>query len=215
VRVLEAAGLEVALVTGRKCCGRPAASRGLLAEVRRLGEHNLRLLAGSTEPVVFLEPSCYSIFVDEYRQLGLPGADDVATRCVLIEDLVVELLDDAGDDLLPWSDQTTVVAVHGHCHTKALADPSRTLELLRRIPGATVVPLDTGCCGMAGAFGMLAANQELSRAVAKPLVHAIRTLPPGAEVAAAGTSCRHQIELLTGVPARHPVEIVVNALRSI
>jgi len=215
VRVLEAAGLKVALVTGRKCCGRPAASRGLLAEVRRLGEHNLRLLAGSTEPVVFLEPSCYSIFVDEYRQLGLPGADDVATRCVLIEDLVVELLDDAGDDLLPWSDRTTVVAVHGHCHTKALADPSRTLELLRRIPGATVVPLDTGCCGMAGAFGMLAANQELSRAVAKPLVHAIRTLPPGAEVAAAGTSCRHQIELLTGVPARHPVEIVVNALRSI
>ena len=212
VAVLEAAGLEVALVEGRKCCGRPAASRGLLGEVRRLGEHNLKLLGGSTEPIVFVEPSCYSIFVDEYRQLGLAGAEAVAARCVLVEDLLLDLLDDGGAGL-PWSGRLLTVAVHGHCHTKALADPRRAVALLGRIPGATVLPLDTGCCGMAGAFGMLVDNRELSRAVAAPLLEAVAALPEGAEVAAAGTSCRHQVESLAGVAARHPVEIVAAALR--
>lgn len=213
VDVLEALGFEVGLVEGRKCCGRPAASRGLLTEVRRLGEHNLHLLSGGTETIVFLEPSCYSIFVDEYRQLGLRGADEVARRCVLIEDLLVDAIDDEAISGLVRTRREMTVAVHGHCHTKALADPRRAAELLRRIPGARVHEIDSGCCGMAGAFGMMEANRNLSQAVAEPLLAAIRDLPPGAEVVAAGTSCRHQIEALAGVRARHPVEIVARGLR--
>jgi Fe-S oxidoreductase len=212
VTVLEALGYEVGLVRGRKCCGRPAVSRGLLAEVRRLAEHNLTLLRGGSEPIVFLEPSCYSVFVDEYRQLGLSGADEVAKRCVLIEDLVLDGLTDPAGVPVAWSRQTTTVAVHGHCHTKALADPGSVARLLAIIPHLTPVALDTGCCGMAGAFGMLASNRELSHAVAKPLVDAIRGLPPGAVVTASGTSCRHQIQALTGIEAVHPIEVVAAAL---
>ncbi len=214
VRVLEALGFEIGLVEGRKCCGRPAASRGLLAELRRLGEHNLSLLVGSSEPVVFLEPSCFSVFIDEYRQLGLRGADDVAGRCVLVEDLVLDLIDKDPMIDLPWSGRELRVAVHGHCHTKALANPRRAVELLGRIPGATVHELETGCCGMAGAFGMLEANRDLSLAVAEPLVAAIRALPSGTVVAAAGTSCRNQIERLAGVEAVHPIEVVAAGLQT-
>jgi Fe-S oxidoreductase len=94
VAVLEAAGYEVVLAEGRRCCGRPAASRGLLDEARRLGEHNVALLRELADgaPIVFLEPSCYSMFVDEYRELGIPGAGEVAARCVLFEELVAGLL---------------------------------------------------------------------------------------------------------------------------
>ncbi len=215
VAVLEAAGFEIALVDGRRCCGRPAASRGLLGEVRRLGEHNLGLLAGGSEPIVFLEPSCYSVFVDEYRQLGLRGADEVASRVVLVEDFLHDVMEDRAAVELPWSRRELRVAVHGHCHTKALARPTAAPALLGRIPGAVVLPLETGCCGMAGAFGMLERNRELSRAVAAPLVRAIRDLPPGTLVAAAGTSCRHQIQSLAGVEALHPVEVLARALRPV
>jgi FAD/FMN-containing dehydrogenase/Fe-S oxidoreductase len=214
VTVLETMGFVVALVENRKCCGRPAASRGLLAELRRLGEHNLGLLADGHEPIVFLEPSCYSVFVDEYRQLGLTGADEVAERCVLIEDLVVDAL--GADDSAPpaFSTESRVVAVHGHCHTKALADPESAVRLLERVPGTEVVPLETGCCGMAGAFGMTAANRELSHAVARPLLDALDRLPAAAMVVAAGTSCRHQIESLAGRRAQHPIEVVAGALET-
>jgi len=209
VAVLEALGFEVALVEGRRCCGRPAASRGLLGEVRRLGEHNLRLLAGGNEPLIFLEPSCHSIFVDEYRQLGLDGADEVAARCVPVEGFVLDAV--AGDEP-GWSWTGGAVAVHGHCHSKALADAGAAVRLLARIPGLDVRPLDTGCCGMAGAFGMLEANRGLSRAVARPLIEAIAALPEGTRVAASGTSCRHQIAHLAGVDVLHPIELVAEAM---
>ena len=52
-------------------------------------------------------------------------------------------------------------------------------RLAERSPGANVTLLDTGCCGMAGAFGMLASKYELSLAVAQPLVEKINALPRG------------------------------------
>jgi FAD/FMN-containing dehydrogenase/Fe-S oxidoreductase len=211
VEVLEAAGFEVALAEGRRCCGRPAASRGLLDEVRRLGEHNLALLATSEEPIVFLEPSCWSVFRDEYRQLGLPFAEEVAARCVLLEDLLLDLLE-ANNTALSFTGPVGEVAVHGHCHAKALAPENRVARLLELLPGASVRWLDTGCCGMAGAFGMLADNRELSRAVAAPLVTAIEELPERSALLASGTSCRHQIAHLTNGRPLHLAEFLAGFL---
>ncbi len=216
VAVLEAAGYRVGLVEGRRCCGRPAASRGLLGEVRRLGAHNLSLpaLARGEARVVFLEPSCYSMFVDEYRQLGLPGAEAVADRCVLLEDLLVEHLD-AAPGSLTLDGRGIDVAVHVHCHAKALADPGRPAALLERLPGAVVHRLDTGCCGMAGAFGIEQVTRPVSRAVAEPLVAALADLGPEVEVVASGASCRHQIAALSPRRARHLAEILLLALRTV
>ena len=69
VAVLEAAGFEVTLAQERQCCGRPAFSVGNLDEAARLGQHNLALLnqAEDDTPVIFLEPSCYSMFAGDYR----------------------------------------------------------------------------------------------------------------------------------------------------
>ena len=212
VALLEAAGLEVVLVEDRVCCGRPAASRGLLDKVRRLGAHNLRVLAATREPIVFLEPSCWSIFVDEYTQLGIPGAHEVANRCVLFEDFVGELLE-ADPEALPFADRAGGVVVHGHCHAKALADARRVVELINRIPGASARWLETGCCGMAGAFGMLKAHRELSHQVAVPLVEAVDALPPDTTLVASGTSCRHQIADLTDARPVHLAEFLASCLR--
>jgi FAD/FMN-containing dehydrogenase/Fe-S oxidoreductase len=213
VAVLEAAGYELVLAEGRRCCGRPAASRGLLDEVRRLGEHNLALLRGLADgaPVVFLEPSCYSMFIDEYRQLRIPGAAEVAARCVLFEELLAGLLA-AQPDALVFRGNGLHVAIHGHCHTKALGDPRLLPRLVQRIPGARAELLATGCCGMAGAFGMMAAKQALSRAVASPLVEAIAALPEGTRVVACGTSCRAQVRHLTPAEPLHMAELLAASL---
>jgi FAD/FMN-containing dehydrogenase/Fe-S oxidoreductase len=211
VAVLEAAGYEVELATGRKCCGRPAASRGLLDRVRRSAKHNVRLLASSTEPVIFLEPSCWSMFRDEYLELGIEGAEEVAARCVLFEDFLGDLFD-SDPAALPLTAQIGAVAIHGHCHAKALSDAGRVVGLLERLPGASPTWLETGCCGMAGAFGMLTDHRELSHQVAQPLTRLIEGLPNGTRVVASGTSCRHQIGDLTDARPMHIAELLAERL---
>jgi Fe-S oxidoreductase len=104
------------------------------------------------------------------------------------------------------------VAFHVHCHAKALTDPSYTHRLGARLPGRKIVYLDTGCCGMAGGFGMLESKYDLSLKIAEPLIDKIRSLPYGSVVVASGTSCRHQIDHLAPVRARHLVEVLADAL---
>jgi FAD/FMN-containing dehydrogenase/Fe-S oxidoreductase len=213
VAVLEAAGLEVSLVADRVCCGRPAASRGMLDDLRRSAEHNLALLRGTREPIVFLEPSCWSVFVDEYRQLGIKGADEVANRCVLFEDVVENCMKD-GSLVAAMVGPVGEVVVHGHCHAKALSNEKAALSVLEGLPGASPRSLDTGCCGMAGAFGMLTDHRELAHQVAGPLVAAIEALPSDTAVVASGTSCRHQIADLTEAKPLHLAELLARYLRS-
>jgi FAD/FMN-containing dehydrogenase/Fe-S oxidoreductase len=213
VKVLEAAGFEVALAQGRKCCGRPAFSQGNLDEAIRLGRHNLELLAMDVDnaPIIFLEPSCYSMFAEDYRELKLPNAERISRRAFLFEEFVNGLLR-REPAALAFNSQPAHVAIHVHCHVKAMADPSVSHRLAARLPDRRVTYLDSGCCGMAGAFGMLESKFGLSLEVAKPLIEKIRLQPFGTLIVASGASCRHQIDHLAPVRARHMAEVLADAL---
>ena len=213
MKVLEAAGFEVALPGGRKCCGRPAFSQGNLDEATRLGRHNLALLQADADnaPILFLEPSCYSMFVEDYRELKLAGVEAVAGRCFLFEQFLEALLAQE-PEALRFEPKAGKVVVHGHCHTKALMNPGFLRRLAERLPEREVTLLDTGCCGMAGAFGALAEKYELSLKVAGPLAEKVRGQPFGTVIVASGTSCRHQIEHLAPIRARHMAEVLAEAL---
>jgi FAD/FMN-containing dehydrogenase/Fe-S oxidoreductase len=213
VQVLEAAGFEVVLPKLRKCCGRPAFSQGDLDEAARLGRHNLALLnaAGDTTPIIFLEPACYSMFVNEYRELKLPDAGRVAARCFLFEHFVENLLD-REPDALKFNDRAERIMIHVHCHAKALADTDYMYQLVTRIPQRSVTLLEAGCCGMAGTFGMLEAKYDLSVKVAAPLIQVIRSQPFGTIYVVSGSSCRQQIQHLARVRLRHMAEVMAEAL---
>lgn len=235
VKVLEAAGFEIVLPHGRKCCGRPAFSQGNLKRAIQLGRHNIALLQRllglqqtsnegciqnrssgaemlpADTRVLFLEPSCWAMFVQEYGQLGLPGADEIAARCVLFEQFVAELLRYA-PDALRFEYKSVPVAIHIHCHAKALSTPTVALELVQRVPGTQARLLETGCCGMAGAFGMLESKYALSVKVAAPLVAQINQLPEDAILIASGTSCRQQVAHLTHKRPMHIAEFLASAL---
>jgi Fe-S oxidoreductase len=213
VAVLEAAGFEVALVKNRQCCGRPAFSQGHLGRAAQLGRHNLGLLSGKgSEPILFLEPSCYSMFVEEYLELRLDGAAQVAERCFLFEDFIDRLLE-RDPSALPFAATPSQVAIHVHCHAKALGHSATAARLARRLPATQVAMLNTGCCGMAGAFGTLESKQELSRRIAEPLVKQVQAQPAGTLIVASGTSCRQQTEHLAGVRPLHMAELLARHLR--
>ena len=201
------------LPRGRKCCGRPAFSQGNLDEAARAGRYNIELFTSDVDnaPILFLEPSCYSMFSEDYKELKLPNAERIAQRSFLFGEFLNELLR-REPGALRFNTSSENLAIHVHCHVKSLVNPSFMHRLAVRLPNRRVTYLDSGCCGMAGAFGMLESKFKLSLEVAKPLIEKIRALPFGTIIVASGASCRHQINHLASVRSRHIAEVLAEAL---
>ncbi len=104
------------------------------------------------------------------------------------------------------------MAIHSHCHAKALTNTKNALQLAARLPNRTVTMLDTGCCGMAGSFGMTTSKYELSLKIAEPLMEQIKQQPFGTTFVLSGTSCRHQVRHLATVRTLHMAEVLAEAL---
>ena len=214
VRVLEAAGYRVRLA-GLACCGRPAISKGLLDDARALAQVNVRTLAPLAArgmPIIGIEPSCLTAFLDEYRDLRLGNdAASVAGQCMLIDDFVAD--PERVPDLLLRPLERTLL-LHGHCQQKAIIGTAGSVAALKRIPGATVQLLDSSCCGMAGSFGYEVSHRPVSEALANRVILPALRKEPDALLAAPGFSCRSQVLDLAGTVARHPMEIVADQLAS-
>jgi len=189
------------------CCGRPLISQGLLGEARELARENVsRLYAAAAKgvPLVVCEPSCLSSLREDAPDL-LRGEEQERARvvghaAVLLEEYLLGLP-------LEFAEGPTEIVFHGHCHQKAMGLAAPAIALLSKVPGAKVTALDSGCCGMAGSFGYV--NYEVSKLIGeRRLLPAARTLKPGAVLAAAGTSCRHQVHDLAGVEAVHPAVLL-------
>jgi FAD/FMN-containing dehydrogenase/Fe-S oxidoreductase len=213
--VLAAAG-QATTLAGNGCCGRPQISKGLLDDARMLAKANADRLydaAAAGRPIVFCEPSCLSAIREDAPAL-LRGearrkAQAVAGVSVLFEEYVARLGDAL--ELVPGPSR---VLLHGHCHQRSmgLVPPAKTI--LSRIPGVTVTDAEAGCCGMAGSFGYGRDHYDVSKAIGeRRLFPAVRARGEGTVVAAAGTSCRHQIHDFTGVTAVHPAVLLRSLLR--
>jgi hypothetical protein len=73
--------------------------------------------------------------------------------------------------------------------------------------------LNTGCCGMAGSFGYEKEHYKISMQVGEDtLFPKLRKLNTDTLIAAAGTSCRHQIKDGVNKEAQHPISILRKAL---
>ncbi|HEX4416399.1 MAG TPA: FAD-binding and (Fe-S)-binding domain-containing protein [Kofleriaceae bacterium] len=208
VRVLAAAGYAVEIPRRRLCCGRPLYEYGWLDDARRLWRRTLATLADAIDagvPVVGLEPSCVSAFRDE-----LPALFPEEPRAVRLAHQtwsLGELLARTDGYRPPVAAAAGHVIVHRHCHDAAVLAPEHEIALLRAA-GHSVDVLDSGCCGMAGAFGFQRTKYELSVALAeRVLLPAVRAAP-GATVVADGFSCREQLRQLGGVRARHLAELL-------
>jgi len=212
-RVLGAAGFSVDIPSVRLCCGRPLYDHGMLDLARDLLAQVLDVLRQPVRagiPVVVLEPSCAAVFRDELP--GLFPKDPDAARLAASTFLFAEFLDRHAPGWTPGTLSGDAV-IQGHCHQKALAAASLESEwaLLSRL-GLNVRLLDSGCCGMAGAFGFEESHYEVSVAVARSGFLPEIGREPEAILVADGFSCREQIRQLAGRPAFHVAEILHRAL---
>jgi FAD/FMN-containing dehydrogenase len=97
--------------------------------------------------------------------------------------------------------------------------PTEAAELARVLQGRNQGPAareerhfpDTGCCGMAGAFGYRPEFYQTSRRIAQLALLPALEAAPDATVLASGFSCREQIEGLAGRRTLHLAELLAPA----
>jgi Fe-S oxidoreductase len=213
-RLLERLGYHVRLVS-KRCCGRPMISKGKLGEAKNNAAWNVDQLAGYAEsgvPIVGLEPSCLLTLRDEYPEfIRTNDAKRVSENSFLLEEFLQRQVN-AGKLSLPSNNGKRKALLHGHCHQKALLGTATTVAVLK-LAGFEVSEVDSGCCGMAGSFGFEKEHYDLSLRIGnRRLAPAVKAAASDVEIVAPGISCRQQIEHLTGRKAKHPAEVLWEAL---
>jgi Fe-S oxidoreductase len=220
VELLESFGYRVVLPE-LGCCGRSLISTGMLAEASRECRSTAEGLMDVMEreravAVVGCEPSCMSAIRDDWLELRM-GVERGRLRALAAKAFLVEEFLDRAWDAHPVRPGKPAfdagrVALHAHCHQKALWGAESSAALLRRYFGKNLEVLATGCCGMAGSFGFTEDRYDLSMRIAEQgVLPAVRSRPD-AVVCAPGTSCRHQIHDGASRDALHPVELLARVL---
>lgn len=210
--ILTEAGFQVEVPRGHICCGRPLYDFGFLGAARSYLARVLDRMAPQIQaalPLIFLEPSCASVFKDELLELFPkdPRADHLSRNTWLLSDWLSDRAPQFATGRLAGAN----ILIHGHCHHKAVfGGPSSEIALLRAA-GATVDLVQAGCCGMAGPFGFEAAKLEVSKTIANQgLLPAVQSAAPSTILVADGFSCREQIAQLSNRHAFHFAEVLAH-----
>jgi Fe-S oxidoreductase len=141
------------------------------------------------------------------------AARALAPHCLMLDEFIAREAADGRITPDCFTDHARMIHLHGHCHQKALASVEPTVRMLSVPRNYTVKTIPSGCCGMAGSFGYEAEHYEVSMKVGElVLLPAVRQIPVEDLIAAPGTSCRHQVHDGTGRHARHPAEILREAV---
>jgi FAD/FMN-containing dehydrogenase/Fe-S oxidoreductase len=218
--VLEAAGYAVHVAgLGRRplCCGRTYLSAGMVERAKTEAARVAAALLPSARrgmPIVGLEPSCLYTLRDEYRAL-LPRNDAAALggAALLFEEFLARERKAGRLKLALKALPQAKAKLHGHCHQKAFGAMGSVSEALALVPGLAVEPIETSCCGMAGAFGYEREHHAVSVAMGElALLPAVRAAGAGTLIVADGTSCRHQIRDGAGREALHVARVLAAAL---
>jgi L-lactate dehydrogenase complex protein LldE len=157
VRLLKRLGVEVDFPKAQTCCGQPHFNSGYHEMARDLARHTIAAFANG-QTVVTPSGSCAAMVKLEYPEL-LHGdlvwharAEDLAHRTFELSDFIVNVLkvEDVGarfDGRLTY---------HMACHLRGLGLQREPLQLLEKVRGLELVPLERSdeCCGFGGSFSV-------------------------------------------------------------
>lgn len=214
IRVLARNGFA-AIIPPQSCCGLPLISNGLYPAARGQARGNLTVLADYARRgyrIVGTSTSCTLTLKAEYREmLDLDDADAraVAEATWDINEFLLDLHDRGALDT-GFGAMEAELPYHAPCQLRSHGIGLPALDLFALVPGLRAVDLDHDCCGIAGTYGLKREKYDIAMRVGEPLFAAIAERAP-ATVACDSETCRWQISAATGVPSRHPVQVLDEA----
>ncbi|KAA3440802.1 FAD-binding protein [Rufibacter hautae] len=220
VKLLTALGYAVQIPEHLES-GRTYLSKGLVRDAKEIAIKNVQLLGkamANGTPIIGIEPSAILTLRDEYLDLVpvdlVPTAKIVAANSFLLEEFLQKEAENGNLTADAFTQEKKQIKLHGHCYQKALQVLTPTQKILSLPQNFEVEMIPSGCCGMAGSFGYEEEHYSVSMQIGElVLFPAVRNAAPEVIIAAAGTSCRHQIKDGTHKKALHPAEILWQALK--
>lgn len=212
-------GYEVKIPLHRES-GRTFLSKGLVRTSKKIANENVTLLknviSGKT-PLIGIEPSAILAFRDEYPELVdknlQPAAKELANHALLFDEFITNEMEKGNITADQFTSNEKEILLHGHCQQKAVASTEPTKQMLSLPANYSVKEIPSGCCGMAGSFGYEKEHYDLSMKIGEMVLFpAVREAKEDIIISAPGTSCRHHIKDGTGKKAKHPVEVLYEAL---
>jgi Fe-S oxidoreductase len=219
ILLLERLGYEV-VIPEHEESGRSWLSKGLLRKGKEIANRNiaaLRPLVSEETPLVGIEPSAILTFRDEYIDLATDdhyeAAKALAQHVFTIDEFIALEITQGRIRPGAFTKEKRHIKLHGHCQQKAISSVAPSVQLLSLPENYSVETIPSGCCGMAGSFGYEKEHYDISMKIGElVLLPAVRSAAADTLIAAPGTSCRHQVKDGTGRVAKHPVEILYEAL---
>ncbi|MDA8596602.1 FAD-binding oxidoreductase [Flavobacteriaceae bacterium] len=217
IELLEGLGYKVGRIKHEES-GRSFLSKGLLKPAKKVADKNIEIFKNRVSesiPLIGIEPSAILTFRDEYPRLASDkqAAKDLSKHVFTIEEFISSESSKGKINPEQFTTDQKEIKLHGHCHQKSLSNSVFGFDMLNLPKNYKVNILNTGCCGMAGSFGYEKEHYEISMQVGEDtLFPKLRKLNSSILIAAAGTSCRHQIKDGVSREAQHPVSILKEAL---
>ena len=213
VAVLQHNGIEVYVPPRQVGCGISALNAGDLEAAREAATRNFRVLADLVREgyrVVCSEPTAALMLSQDY--LSILDDPDAAALAANTTELTAYLweLHQSGRLRTDFQPLELTLGHHVPCHLKALHGPAAGPQLLSLIPGVTVHTIDVSCSGMAGTWGLKAANYETSLDAGRRMIDEVsrpRIIFGSTECSA----CRLQMQEGSGKRALHPVQYLAHA----
>ena len=215
IEILKKLDYEV-ILPDWKCCNVAKLSYGNIKDSRGDIDYNVRVLlpyAKQKTPIVFTSASCGYAFMHEYP-VHIRGNDDIrkiVEASVDIHDFLGHVLLE-GDYRNSFTPLKKNVAYHAPCHLKTQKNKYGPADLLKLIPGLTLLKVQDSCCGIAGTFGMKKENFDLSMEIGSRLFAEIRRVRPDFVLSGCGT-CQIQINQGTGLDVIHPITLLNQAFQ--
>ncbi len=152
IRVVNALGTGVQLLSKEKCCGVPLIANGFFDKARKQAQSNVAAMRENTLPIIATSSTCAFTLRDEYPHLLDVDNSDLRDRVELATRWIWKQL--AAGRTLPLRPLPLKVVYHTPCHMEKMGWSLYTLELLRLIPGLQLEVLDSQCCGIAALTGL-------------------------------------------------------------
>ncbi len=176
IRLLTRLGYEVQVPPAQGCCGALHLHDGQMTKATKLMRRNLNAFVDGDNTILSVSSGCAAMLCEYEKYMDDETAKKFSGRVMDVNQFLASL--DWPENIV-FEPLSRRIAVHNPCTlTHVLRQEEEPYKLLKRIPGAEIIPLPENnvCCGAAGTYHMTQA--PIAEQLRAPKIGHLQRLAP-------------------------------------